>query len=613
MEDYLSFFDSARGVVFVILFLGGSIFVHELGHFLAAKWRGLKVERFSIGFGPRIVGWKGKDGCDYRISLLPLGGYVALPQLADMEAIEGKSALGNEPLPKISYFDKIVVFAAGAFFNVLFAFLCALILWAIKIPTTEGFSSNVIGNVPATLETQAGEFVPAPAFEAGLKPGDRILAVDGEPTENFEKIMQAIALGSGRDAAGKPQTTLTFERAGTSPREITLSPVLVSHNPRSGDFIRAIGISPIDNLTVAPVENFPAARAGILSGDRLVACDLHDGTGTRNLFSIAQLNEILNAHGAKKITLHVLRGAGVGVPVAAEITPRLIQSTRELGAIAFRENGKERTVKFVATPLNLEDFSGKPASAVLRVLSALPSDSAFAETFVPGAIVDGIATNSGGIRAVKNPEKLGDFFVPAAPTEISIFLTQPNGSGANAQLSDATFRVIPPQTRALIGVALLPERKFVQVSPWQQFKGVVDLMISSIFGLINPKSDIGIGHLNSVITISETYYAISVDIRRVLMLTVLLNINLAFLNLLPLPVLDGGHILIETIQRIRRRRIAPSVIAGVQYLFLLLFLFFMGFILMKDFSRSRGNRDLKAAELVALHQYSKEIQIPEAE
>ena len=82
VSDLLS---SLWGVALVALFFGGSIFVHELGHFLAARRRGLKVERFSIGFGPKVVGWTGKDGVDYRISLIPLGGYVALPQLAEME------------------------------------------------------------------------------------------------------------------------------------------------------------------------------------------------------------------------------------------------------------------------------------------------------------------------------------------------------------------------------------------------------------------------------------------------------------------------------------------------------------------------------------------------
>ena len=89
MEAFAPLFSNSWGIIVLILFFGGSIFVHELGHYLAAKWRGLKIERFSIGFGPRLFGWKNKAGVDFRVSLLPLGGYVALPQLADMGRLEG--------------------------------------------------------------------------------------------------------------------------------------------------------------------------------------------------------------------------------------------------------------------------------------------------------------------------------------------------------------------------------------------------------------------------------------------------------------------------------------------------------------------------------------------
>ncbi|MFM7743298.1 MAG: site-2 protease family protein, partial [Verrucomicrobiota bacterium] len=111
MENF-SFGDllsSAWGIALVVAFFGGSIFVHELGHFLAARRRGLKIERFAICFGPRLFGWTGKDGVDYRVSVIPLGGYVALPQLADMEGIEGEGSEEAEKLPPISYADKMIV------------------------------------------------------------------------------------------------------------------------------------------------------------------------------------------------------------------------------------------------------------------------------------------------------------------------------------------------------------------------------------------------------------------------------------------------------------------------------------------------------------------------
>jgi len=93
----------------VVVFFGGSIFVHELGHFLAARRRGARVERFSIGFGPAIWSWRGQDGVEYRVSWIPLGGYVLLPQLADLGPIEGESAADGKKLPPIDYVSKLLI------------------------------------------------------------------------------------------------------------------------------------------------------------------------------------------------------------------------------------------------------------------------------------------------------------------------------------------------------------------------------------------------------------------------------------------------------------------------------------------------------------------------
>src|SRR3954462_13660583 len=129
MELLSSFLHHVWAVFLIVLFFGGSIFVHELGHFLAARRRGVKVTRFLIGFGPPIWSRTAKDGVEYRVSWLPLGGYVALPQLADMAAIEGENEGDATSLPPVSYTTRMIVFAAGAFFNVLFALFLASILW----------------------------------------------------------------------------------------------------------------------------------------------------------------------------------------------------------------------------------------------------------------------------------------------------------------------------------------------------------------------------------------------------------------------------------------------------------------------------------------------------
>src|SRR5215510_9997084 len=96
----------------VLLLFNLLIFVHELGHFLAARWRGLKVDRFAIWFGKPI--WKKRiGGVEYALGTIPFGGYVSLPQMATMEAIEGKSDTPADRLPNVSPVDKIIVAFAG--------------------------------------------------------------------------------------------------------------------------------------------------------------------------------------------------------------------------------------------------------------------------------------------------------------------------------------------------------------------------------------------------------------------------------------------------------------------------------------------------------------------
>lgn len=172
MSEFADIFSNTWAFVLVLLFFGGSIFVHEFGHFLAARLRGLKVTRFSIGFGPRIFSWRGKDGCQYILSLLPFGGYVALPQLADMGAIEGGD--GEEEtknLPKASCADKVIVSAAGAFFNVLFAAVLAAVIWGVGITKSAALETTVVGYVPENITDVHGTKFKSPAKSAGLAAG----------------------------------------------------------------------------------------------------------------------------------------------------------------------------------------------------------------------------------------------------------------------------------------------------------------------------------------------------------------------------------------------------------------------------------------------------------
>src|ERR1700759_82958 len=104
----------------VVVLFNLLIVVHELGHFLAARWRGLVIEKFGVWFGKPL--WKKTiNGVQYSLGSLPLGGFVALPQLAPMDIIEGKADIDRAQLPQVSALDKIIVAVAGPFFSILLA------------------------------------------------------------------------------------------------------------------------------------------------------------------------------------------------------------------------------------------------------------------------------------------------------------------------------------------------------------------------------------------------------------------------------------------------------------------------------------------------------------
>src|SRR5437867_1458123 len=117
------------------------IVVHELGHFLAARWRGLVIEKFGIWFGKPL--WKKKiNGVEYSLGSIPAGGFVALPQLAPMEVLEGAVETPRERLPAISALDKIIVAFAGPLFSFGLACVFALIVWKVGRPMGEAESTT---------------------------------------------------------------------------------------------------------------------------------------------------------------------------------------------------------------------------------------------------------------------------------------------------------------------------------------------------------------------------------------------------------------------------------------------------------------------------------------
>ncbi|HUZ07529.1 MAG TPA: RIP metalloprotease RseP, partial [Candidatus Paceibacterota bacterium] len=251
-------FTALEVVVLFNLLIG----VHELGHFLAAKWRGLKIERFAIWFGKPI--WKKKiNGVEYALGWIPAGGYVALPQMATMEAIEGKPEdAAAEPLPNIPPLDKIIVAFAGPLFSFGLAVFFAFIVWGVGRPVETAGDSTVIGWVDPA----------GPAWAAGLRAGDTILAVDGHPVKNFmptssfsDSIKWRIITSTGTNVAIK------YLRDGKEAMAypVPTNPPTKWYERRS---LRQISIAPAEKFVIADiVSNSPAALAGLKSGDEIVA------------------------------------------------------------------------------------------------------------------------------------------------------------------------------------------------------------------------------------------------------------------------------------------------------------------------------------------------------
>lgn len=198
------------------------VFVHEMGHYLVARWNGIAVQTFSIGFGPEIVGFDDRHGTRWRISAIPLGGYVRF--VGDMNAAsmpdEGVIANADPELAARLFVNKspwrrIAVVFAGPAANVIFTFL---VLYALLLGYGRYTIPPVIGDVVSGSVAES----------AGLLPGDRVLSVDGYPVRGFEDFQRLIATAPER------QVTIVVDRP-EGPHTLTLVPVSAEEADRFGN------------------------------------------------------------------------------------------------------------------------------------------------------------------------------------------------------------------------------------------------------------------------------------------------------------------------------------------------------------------------------------------
>ncbi|MDD5587191.1 MAG: RIP metalloprotease RseP [Alphaproteobacteria bacterium] len=204
-----------------IVVLGPVVFVHEFGHFIVARLCGVKVETFSIGFGPEIRGWNDRYGTRWKIAWLPLGGYVKMFGDSDpaSSGVDEKAADFTEDEKKVAFYTQKVsrrfaIVGAGPVGNYLFAII---VLTALFLIAGQPYTPPVVDTV---MEKSV-------ALEAGLKPGDRIVSIDGKPMNSFEDIKREIALNMGTPA------NVVFERDGVA-KDLLMTPEVVRTTDRLG-------------------------------------------------------------------------------------------------------------------------------------------------------------------------------------------------------------------------------------------------------------------------------------------------------------------------------------------------------------------------------------------
>ena len=569
-------------VTLIVLLFGGSIFVHEWGHFLAARGRGLIVERFSIGFGPKLLSWT-RNGVEYRIAAIPFGGYVALPQLADLSGIEGQYETKGEALRPISYTDKLIVAVMGAVFNVLFAFLLACLLWAFGQPTSEEAQTTVIGYVQETLQIEEDTEVPSPAHLAGLKPGDRVLEIDGKKVSIFSELTHTLITGSGRDEEGRPRALFTIEREGRI-IEVEVFPRLTRINPVSGERFRLVGIRPARSLTVSGVEeSSPAQRAGLRAGDTILAVD-----GER-LYSLASLIDHLAEKGSNPITLLFHRDSE---ETEVELTAQRVAYTKPLGKLEVRDGSREAELK--VQPIY-------PSDSVV-----VPTDPSTRSTLTVHEVRDPTGFVFGQLRAGDTVELVNGKAVDSVESWVELIESQPEGTLSIATRSGdrietfpifgkAAASLVPPRERPMIGADFLRSKMMItRVDPIEQFENIIVTTLQVLGSLFDSDSDVGIRNLSGPPGIIRVINDLSrIDIRHVIWFVCLLNINLAILNLLPIPVLDGGHIAFATLAKLRGRALPPNLIAATQGIFMILLFSLMIYVSFFDVRRWQGDHEIE--------------------
>jgi regulator of sigma E protease len=519
-------------VVYFLLLVGLLVVIHELGHFVAAKLLDVKVLRFSIGYGRALV--RGKLGeTEYQIAAFPIGGYVrilGIEQAGDdvtSRADVGRS-FASRPL-----WQRLVIVFAGPAANLMLPVIIYFVFFAGH--TT--LPAAVIGDV----------FDGGAAARAGIEPGDRVLEINGRAVRYWEEIENAVRASPGKELRLRVQRTgKEFERY--------ITPIEETVRQRDGRVLRlgwaGITHSPFIPLVGVIDGESPAARAGLRTGDLMISID---GQAVRNW------RDVQRALGrfARRTSIVYFRGTEVpGVPQV------------ELLAAGFADLVPE--TKIDAT-LNRQTYTGLEHAEmfIAKVDAGSPADSAGLQ---PGDLV--ISLDDKPVahwldldqRLQADPNKTFKLTWKrakgaSAPAEtMSAELTQvwrqaPDDYGHSVmRLSFGARNDIDRGRGAMI--AIDGRVGYALSKAFERTGETISTMASGFFHIISLGGPLSMYQAASV-SGSQGWDSF-------LLMLALVSVNLGLINLLPIPMLDGGHLLVFAIEAMLRRPISERTRSRIQ-------------------------------------------------
>lgn len=539
------------------LLLGVLVFVHELGHFLVAKASGVRVLTFSLGFGPRLFGFK-KGDTDYRVSAIPLGGYVRMygdDITEDVPEEERDKSFLHKPT-----LQKSAIAFAGPAAN----FLLPIFLFFFLFVGTETVNGTLVGTVVE------GE----PAAAAGLRPGDRILEVAGERVSAFSDVQALIEARPGQEVP------VLVERDGKQVALTVVPRATPSLNPlEKGKQLGRVGIMPHVQrpfITVAP--NSAAAAAGLKTLDVVEEID-----GVK-VTSREQMLALLDERQGRAVTLTVEVQPLAAKPdeTPARKTVTLEPSTEGPAPYVL----ESEVARFAVTEDELNDAAlAKKLAATRARLAAKVEESArrfgissYEGTFktvkedTPAAR---LGVGEGDLAAVVNGEDVH------VGSEVSVrMLSAPDDVHVIGLLDDdgrarvLAFRLEPEKERGREDFKTFGA--FPGGGTWTEGElltrdvGVVEALkraVSETGKMIGMTAkslwmlatfQVSFSSLGGPITIVDLAgQAAERGAASFVTLMAFISVNLGLVNLLPVPVLDGGHLLMFGIEAVSRQRISP--------------------------------------------------------